>query len=114
LFGVVPKYYINDVALQHSPTGPLVYLVVTAWLYVALMMAVAEANHPLGTLLGAIVTFVLYGVGPVALLMYLMGRPGRRAARQAREAREGAPPSVEPDGGGEPAADAIAPVRKEP
>jgi hypothetical protein len=63
-----------------------VYLVVIAWLYVAVMMAVAEATHPAGTVLGAFFTFVLYGVGPVALLMYFMGRPARRAARQASEA----------------------------
>lgn len=62
------------------------YLVVIAWLYVAVMMAVAEATHPAGTVLGAVFTFVLYGVAPVALLVYLMGRPARRAARQAREA----------------------------
>jgi hypothetical protein len=91
-----------------------VYVVLIAWLYVALMMAVAEANHPIGTLMGAVFTFVLYGVGPVALLMYLMGTPGRRAARRKREALEAAAASVEPDGGGEPAADAVAPVRKEP
>ena len=87
------------------------YLVVVAWLYVALMMAVAEANHPLGTLLGACVTFVLYGAGPVALLIYLMGRPGRRARQQAREA---AALAAQPDGRGEAAADAVAPVREEP
>ena len=90
------------------------YLIVIGWIYVALMMAVAEANHPLGTVLGACVTFVLYGVGPVALLIYLMGRPARRAAREAREARAAEAASVQPHGGGEPAADAIAPVRKEP
>ena len=33
------------------------YLVVIAWLYVALMMAVAEATNTTGTVLGAIVTF---------------------------------------------------------
>ena len=86
------------------------YLVVIAWLYVAVMMAVAEATHPGGTLLGAVFTFVLYGVGPVALLVYLMGRPARRAARQRREAAG----SGAPDGGGEAPADAVAPVRKEP
>lgn len=90
------------------------YLVVVAWLYVALMMAVAEATHPRGGLLGAFFTFVLYGVGPVALLIYLMGRPARRAAREAREAAEAAAASGQPDGGGEPAADPVAPVRKEP
>ena len=86
-------------------------LVTVAWLYVALMMAVAEANHPLGTLLGACITFVLYGVGPVALLIYLMDRPRRRAARQAREAASSA---AQPDRAGEAAADAVAPVREEP
>jgi hypothetical protein len=87
-----------------------VYLIVTAWLYVAVMMAVAEANHPAGTVLGAVFTFVLYGVAPVALLVYLMGRPARRAARLRREAAA----SGAPDGGGEPAADPVPPVRKEP
>jgi hypothetical protein len=91
-----------------------VYLVVIAWLYVALMMAVAEANHPVGTLLGAVITFVLYGVGPVALLMYFIGRPARRAAREAREAHEAAAASAQPDAGGEPPADPVPPVRKEP
>ena len=88
------------------------YLVVIAWLYVALMMAVAEANHPLGTLLGACITFVLYGVGPVALMIYLMDRPRRRAARLAREAA--AASAAQPGGGGEAAADAVTPVREEP
>lgn len=91
-----------------------VFIVAIGWLYVALMMAVAEADHARGSILGAIVTFVLYGVGPVALLIYLMGRPARRAARQAREEAARAAASVEPDGGSEPSADAVAPVRKEP
>ena len=90
------------------------YIVVTAWLYVALMMGVAEANHPNGTVLGAVVTFLLYGVGPVALVVYFMGRPARRAARARRAAAAAAAASVQPDGGGEAAADAVAPVRKEP
>ena len=88
-------------------------LTVIGWLYVALMMAVAEANHPRGSVLGAIVTFVLYGVGPVALIVYLMGRSARRAARRRREQAQAAA-SAQPDTGGEPPADAVAPVRKEP
>lgn len=88
-------------------------LVVTGWLYVALMMAVAEASHARGSVLGALFTFVLYGVAPVALLIYLMGRKARRRAREAREAREAAA-SAEPDGGGKAAADAVPPVREEP
>lgn len=103
-----------------SPEGSaLMYLVVIAWLYVALMMAVAEATSPIGTVLGAVFTFLLYGLGPVALLVYLMGAPGRRQRIRAREAaeREAAirAHSGQPDAGGEAAADAtVAPVRKEP
>lgn len=59
------------------------YLVAIAWLYVALMMAVAEALHPAGTVIGAVFTFVLYGLGPVSLLMYLLATPLRRRRRQA-------------------------------
>ncbi|MGQ2980142.1 MAG: hypothetical protein ACT6Q9_10645 [Polaromonas sp.] len=104
------------------------YLIVIAWMYVVLMMSVAEATHPTGTLLGALVTFVLYGVGPVALVVYLMGAPSRRKAIKAREAAEAAEAttlmrsSLEPDAGRHAAGGAqsvaadtgIAPVRKEP
>ena len=101
------------------------YLIVIAWIYVVLMMSVAEANHSSGTLLGAIVTFFLYGVGPVALVIYLMRTPDRRRAIKAREAEEaalrtpsGSPESVAPDAGGHAAGaglagDAgVAPVRE--
>ena len=88
-------------------------ITVVGWLYVALMMAVAEANHPQGSVLGALVTFVLYGAGPVALVVYLMGRPARRAARARREQQAALAASGEPDAGSEAAAGAVPPVRKE-
>ena len=93
------------------------YLVVIAWLYVALMMAVAEATSPIGSVLGAIVTFVLYGAAPVSLVVYLMRTPARKRAIKTREAaelaREREQASGQPDAGGEPPADAVPPVRKE-
>lgn len=64
------------------------YLVVIAWLYVVLMMSVAEATNTTGTLLGAIMTFFLYGLGPVALVVYLMGAPARSKAIKKRHAEE--------------------------
>ncbi len=102
------------------------YLVAIAWMYVVLMMSVAEAASPSGSLLGAFTTFVLYGLLPLGIVLYIMGTPGRRRARLAREARqasEDAAASVQPDAGGHaptgvtghgtsPAADP--PVRKEP
>jgi hypothetical protein len=111
------------------------YLIVIAWMYVVLMMSVAEATNSNGTLLGALVTFVLYGAGPVALMIYLMGAPARSKAIKKREAEarsqqaDAASPnaaatalSVEPDTGGHapgsaeavPSDSGIAPVRKEP
>ena len=87
------------------------YLVAMGWMYVVLMMTVAEATSPNGGLLGAAVTFVLYGVLPLSIVMYLMGTPARRAAR-LRAAESGA--ALDPDGSGHAASDTIAPVRKEP
>ena len=63
------------------------YIVAIAWMYVALMMAVAEATNTNGTVLGAIVTFILYGLLPVALVVYLMRSPGRKRAIKEKERR---------------------------
>ena len=98
-------------------------LIALGWLYVALMMAVAEATSPVGSVLGALITFVLYGVGPVALLLYILATPARKRLRKQREAAELAAwqqaqtahaASGQPDAGSQAAADAVAPVRKEP
>jgi mannose/fructose/N-acetylgalactosamine-specific phosphotransferase system component IID len=66
------------------------YLIPIGWLYVVVMMSVAEATSSNGSVLGALVTFVLYGVLPIALLLYFMGTPGRKRAIRAREAEEAA------------------------
>ncbi|AVS85262.1 hypothetical protein [Paracidovorax avenae] len=113
------------------------YLVIIGWLYVTVMMAAAEAASPQGSLLGAAVTFVLYGLVPISIVAYILGTPARRRALREREQREReeaalragreAPPAdatsaaarSEPDTGGEPPAGAAEPlhggaVRKEP
>jgi Na+/serine symporter len=95
------------------------YLVAIGWIYVVLMMAVAEALSTQGTVLGAVFTFLLYGVLPLAIVLYIMGTPGRRRARRAAEAEElarlraGTPASDAPDRGGVAPADAVAPEREE-
>ncbi|GLS14241.1 hypothetical protein [Hydrogenophaga electricum] len=112
------------------------YLVVIGWLYVVLMMAVAEASNTTGSVLGAIVTFFLYGLLPLGLVVYLMNTPHRKRAIRAREAAEeqarqaasampeaGGPEAHEarsgqPDAGGHAAGAAepgsVTPVREEP
>jgi hypothetical protein len=93
------------------------YLVAIAWLYVTLMMAVAEAMHPGGTVLGAVVTLLLYGIGPIALVLYLLGTPMRRKARLQAE-QQSAPtasaPVAQPDEAGHAAGAPISAVREEP
>jgi hypothetical protein len=90
------------------------YIVVIGWLYVATMMAVAEATNANGSVLGAIVTFLLYGIGPVALVVYLMREPARKRRRKAAAlAEREAAASGQPGAGGEASADPVAPVGKE-
>lgn len=92
------------------------YIVPIAWLYVTVLMAVAEATNTTGTVLGGVITFLLYGLLPVGLVVYVMGAPGRRRAIKAQEQAELAAAQVssfQPDTGTEAAADAVAPVRKE-
>ena len=75
------------------------YVVVIAWIYVVLMASVAEAVSSTGTVLGAIVTFLLYGLLPLGIVVYIMGTPGRKRmlkAREMAERTEAARPS-EPD-----------------
>ncbi len=112
---------------------PDMYLVVIAWLYVVLMAAVAEAVSSTGTVLGAIITFALYGLLPLSIVVYILGTPGRKRALHARAMAEraaavaaqesrlaGTTPdtSVAPDADGKtPAAaqpGAVQPVREEP
>jgi hypothetical protein len=103
-----------------------IWIIALAWLYVVLMMALAESLHPNGGWLGAIFTFLLYGVAPLSLVMYLMGTPLRRQRQRAREAllehQEAlAPPStttsslglVEPDASRHAPGDAAAAEGKE-
>jgi hypothetical protein len=61
------------------------YLIAIAWIYVVLMMAVAEATSSQGTVLGAVITFLLYGVMPLALVLYIFGTPARKRARKLAE-----------------------------
>ena len=53
------------------------YLVVIAWLYVVLMAALVEATSNVGTVLGAVVTFVLYGLSSTYKVRCHKIRPSR-------------------------------------
>ncbi|MFY7856016.1 MAG: hypothetical protein ACOVQT_07745 [Rubrivivax sp.] len=97
------------------------HLVALGWIYVVGMMALVEAFGPNGTVLGAVFTFLLYGVLPLSIVIYIMATPTRRKVRALREAEEekaaaaAKPHSGQPDDGSHHAASAAVPtVGKEP
>ena len=59
------------------------YIVACAWLYVTVLMALTEPNITAG-----ILTFALYGLAPLALLLWIAGTPERRRRAAARRASE--------------------------
>lgn len=66
----------------------MLYIVAIGWMFVVVLMSVVEATAPNGSVLGAIFTFLLYGVIPLGLVLYLLGTPLRARQRQAQESDE--------------------------
>ena len=62
------------------------HIVALAWMFVVVLMTLAEATSTQGTVLGALFTFLLYGVLPLAIVLYVMGTPARGRARRAAAA----------------------------
>lgn len=65
------------------------YIIAIAWLYVALLVAVADDS-----VVGGVLTFVFFGIAPLALFVWLFGTPARRRTKAMREraAREAQDP----------------------
>lgn len=59
------------------------YIIAIGWLYVTVLMAFTETSLVAGTL-----TFLFYGLFPVALLLWLLGTPVRRQRQRYRAAQE--------------------------
>ena len=53
------------------------YIVAIAWLYVVFMMSITEQSAIAG-----VATFLLYGIIPLTIVLYLMGTPQRKRNRQ--------------------------------
>ena len=56
------------------------YIVAIAWIYVVLMMSITEDS-----VIAGIMTFMLYGVFPLSVILYLMGTPQRKRNRAKNE-----------------------------
>ena len=113
----------------------MLYIVAIGWMFVVVMVSVAEALAPQGSLLGAMLTFLGWGVLPLSIVLYILGTPVRRRARRAattagtgplpsllsvpsgvRDRSEPGEPvsAAQPDGGGHASGDAVAAKREEP
>ncbi|MBU1235585.1 MAG: hypothetical protein KJ634_00865 [Gammaproteobacteria bacterium] len=57
------------------------YIVAIGWIYVTLLMAVTEPN-----VIAGILTFTLYGLLPLSLLLWIFGAPMRRRRLRESEA----------------------------
>lgn len=99
------------------------HIVALAWMFVVLLMAAAEAGSTQGSLLGAFVTLLLYGLLPLSIVLYVMGAPMRRRARRAAQAATAADPApplaaapsvAQHDGRGHAPGAGLAPEREEP
>lgn len=55
------------------------HIVAIAWIYVAFMMAITETSA-----VAAVMTFLLYGLLPVSILVYLTGGARRKRRRQMK------------------------------
>lgn len=69
------------------------YVIAIAWIYVALLAAITET-----TVVGGVLTFVFYGLAPLALVLWLFGTPDRRRRQRSRETDEGLNDRAESDG----------------
>ncbi len=56
------------------------YIIAIAWLYVTILMAATETS-----LVAGLLTFLFYGLAPLALFLWLFGTPQRRRRQRAAE-----------------------------
>jgi len=59
------------------------YIIAIAWLYVALLAAISDT-----TVVGGVLTFVFWGLAPLALFLWLVGTPARHRTAARRERTE--------------------------
>lgn len=64
-----------------TPYNPPMYIIAIGWIFVTGLMALTETS-----IFSGLVTFVFVGLGPLALILWLLGTPERRR-RQARQAK---------------------------
>ena len=59
------------------------YIVAIGWIYVVLMMSITETSVTAG-----VMTFFLYGILPLGVILYLLSTPERRRRREVIEIKQ--------------------------
>ena len=59
------------------------YIVAIAWIYVVLMMSITELS-----VIAGIMTFLLYCVFPLSIILYVIGSPQRKRKREEAEKKK--------------------------
>jgi len=70
------------VAVYPEAAGTMIIIAI-AWLYVVFMMSITEQSAVAG-----VTTFLLYGVFPLSIVLYLMATPQRKRNRQKQKNSE--------------------------
>ena len=58
-------------------------IIIIAWLYVVILMSMTEHS-----VIAGVMTFLLYGVLPLSVVVYLLNTPARRRRRPLRKMRK--------------------------
>ena len=77
------NFALHKKSRQAGNYNARMYIVAIAWIYVTLLMAATEP-----TVVAGVLTFIFYGLLPLALLLWLFGTPQRRRVQARREAAE--------------------------
>jgi hypothetical protein len=67
---------------------PVIVIVAIGWIFTVLLMSLTEHSAVAG-----IMTFLLYGVLPLSIILYIFDAPRRRKKRELAEAQRRANPS---------------------
>ena len=70
-------------------------IIIIAWLYVVILMSMTEHS-----VIAGVMTFLLYGVLTLSIMVYLLNTPAQRARRKAAQAQEEAAAATEEDAEG--------------
>ncbi len=67
------------------------YIVAIGWLYVVMMMSITETS-----VIAGVMTFLFYGLIPLAIFLWLFGTPQRKRSMAAKQ-KAGKPDGADPE-----------------